>query len=129
MRNLKEKPDDALFIQKTGDVEMYLYPDLLLVGHLQEKKKGVLNGAFYRVISTTEEACVVKCEITGKELKLDTSFVAQYLRLAFALTQASAQGSTLKGRLAVYTRHPKFTKRHLFVSMSRCTGADLLEVV
>ena len=129
LQNKAEAPDDAVFLQKTGDTEMYLYPGLLLIGHLQEKKNGVINGGFYRVVTASLTECVVACEATGKTLQLATSFVAQHLRLAFAITQASAQGSTLKGRIRIYSRHARFTRRHLFVCLSRATAAELVEVV
>ena len=108
---------------------MFLHEGLLLIGHLQEKKNGIINGGFYRVVTASLTECVVTCVATGRTLQLATPFLAQHLRLAFAITQASAQGSTLKGRVRIYSRHARFTRKHLFVCLSRATSAELVEVV
>ena len=129
LQNRAEAPEDALHLRKTGDTEMFLYEGLLLIGHLQERKCHVINGGFYSVVSAASDQCVVTCVATGRTLTLATPFVARHLRLAFAITMASAQGSTLKGRIRIYSRHPRFTRRHLFVCLSRATSAELLEVV
>ena len=58
---------------------------------------------------------------------LPMDFVKSKLRLDFASSQVSCQGSTLAGRVRVYT-HPRFTRRHLYVCASRATSARLLEI-
>ena len=58
---------------------------------------------------------------------LPMDFVKSKLRLGFASSQVSCQGSTLAGRVRVYT-HPRFTRRHLYVCASRATSARLPEI-
>ena len=126
-QNEETKPEDAVFVEGQ-DGPMWLHPGLRLVGHLQGKARGVLNGAFYTVLSVCDTTVLVLCELTRKELELPMDFVKSKLRLGYAITQASCQGSTLAGRVRVYT-HPRFTRRHLYVCSSRCTAASLLEIV
>ena len=53
-----------------------------------------------------------------------------WLRLSFAQTYASCQGSEFGGSLRLHdTAHPHFTRRHLFVGLSRARAADLVSVV
>jgi hypothetical protein len=126
-QNEQTKPEDAVFVEGQ-DGPMWLHPGLRLVGHLQGKARGVLNGAFYTVLSVCDTTVLVLCELTRKELELPMDFVKTKTRLGYAITQASCQGSTLAGRVRVYT-HPRFTRRHLYVCSSRCTAASLLEIV
>jgi hypothetical protein len=61
--------------------------------------------------------------------KLTRAECVRSLRLASALTYASCQGLTLKGRVRLETDSPNMTLRHLYVGISRATAADLVEVV
>ena len=47
---------------------------------------------------------------------------------AYALTYASCQGLTLPGVVRLDTRSNHFTLKHLYVGLSRATGADLVEI-
>ena len=119
------KPADALELE--GEDVFFVYPGQRLVGHLQEKKRGVLNNAFY-IVKTVADEITIKCEISGKEFKLPQDFVAQYLRLSHALTIAGIQGATL-GSIRIFTNHPRFSLRHLFVAISRATSYAAVEVI
>ena len=112
-------PEGALCLA-SSDGEMRLYPGLPLSGALPGRKAGICNGAFYRCV-TISDSVVVRCEASGAEISLSADFVRAHMRLTHALTQASIQGSSLAGRVRVYTKSPRFTLRHLFVCMSRCT--------
>ena len=118
---------DALKLE--GEDDFYVYPGLRLIGHLQEKKQGVLNNAFYIVKTVAEDKITIQCKISGKEMTLSHEFVAQYLRLSHALTIAGIQGATLDGRIRIFTNHPRFTLRHLFVTISRATSYANVEVI
>ena len=51
-------------------------------------------------------------------------------RLCHAITYASCQGLTLRGRVWLCdTLNPHFSVKHLYVGASRCTGAELLSVL
>ena len=107
---------------------MWLHPGLKTVAHLCGKQRGVCNSAFYTILAMGETTVRVLCELTQKELELPWDFVKQKLRLCYAITQASCQGMTLRGRVRIYD-HPRLTRRGLYVCASRATAADLLEVV
>ena len=107
---------------------MYLYPGLLMVGHLQEKRKGIVNGGFYKIVAVGDDVKLTD-EASQKELVLSHDFVTQHLRLCYAITIASCQGSTLRGRIRIYSAHPRFTKRHLSVTISRATSSALVQLV
>ena len=74
-------------------------------------------------------------EVDGESLTLTdgtqlSHFMAsKALRLAYALTYASCQGLTLEGRVRLWdTDSPHFTRRHLFVALSRATGAEYVDI-
>jgi 5-methylcytosine-specific restriction endonuclease McrA len=115
---------------ETSDGLVWLHENLRLIGHLDQKKNGCLNGAIYKVRSYTQNTVSLCCELTGKELEVSIDFVKKgMLRLAFARTQCSSQGTTQQGVCRIFTQHPKMTRRHLYVSVSRCTSSELLEIV
>ena len=127
-QNAATKTEDAVLVQGGEDGPMWLHVGLKLVGCLQGKQRGVCNSAFYTILAMGETVRV-RCELTKKELDLPWDFVKGKLRLCFAVTQASCQGSTLQGRVRIYSGHPRFTQRHLYVCASRATSSNLLEVV
>ena len=54
----------------------------------------------------------------------------QWLRLSFAQTYASCQGTEFDGQLRLHdTSHKHFTRRHLFVGLSRARAARDASVV
>ena len=126
-QNQDTKTEDAVLL-KGSDGEMWLHPHLKLIAHMQERKHGFVNNGSYRVVEIGEQVKLT-CEASQRELVVPLDFVRNYLRLCFAITIASCQGSTIKGRLRVYSAHPRFTMRHLFVCSSRATAAALLEIV
>jgi hypothetical protein len=125
-QNKATKPNDAVLVEGE-DGPMWLHLGLKLVAHLCGKQRGVCNSAFYTILSLGETVRVL-CELTTKELDLTWDFVKQKLRLAYSITQASCQGTTLRGRVRIYD-HPRLTRRGLYVCSSRATAANLLEVI
>ena len=53
--------------------------------------------------------------------------VCQSLRLSYAITYASCQGLTLKGRVRLETKSGYLTTRRLYVGISRGTASHLVE--
>ena len=102
---------------------MWVWPGLELIGAGGRARKGV----FYLVQSVTDDRVVV--EGGGATLCLTHEAASKHLRLASALTYASCQGLSLAGVSLMDSRSPHFTWRHLYVGVSRCTSARLLEVV
>ena len=125
--NRAQRPSTSTLVE-TNDGPIWLYPGLQLVGHMQEKRYGCVNGGVY-VVKSFKESLVLECLMTKTNLEVSMDFLKSSLRLGFARTQASCQGSTCFGLLRVYSTHPRFTKTHLFVCGSRATSSELLEVV
>ena len=99
---------------------MRLWPGLRLVGAGGRVPKG----------------CFVTVREAGERIVLDDgqSFTPAELlrstRLCHAITYASCQGLTLRGRVWLCdTLNPHFSVKHLYVGASRCTGAELLSVL
>ena len=82
----------------------------------------------YKVL-TTGDAVGLECEISGQLREVPLGFVREHMRLCFARTIASIQGQTVRGKLRVHTKHPKFGLKHLFVCSSRATSWENLELV
>jgi hypothetical protein len=106
--------------------DMWLFPGQQLIGCQRFVCAGgvLLNGCFYEVEAV--ESDIVKLK---GGLSLARAQVPRYLRLTHALTMASCQGLTLQGRVRLHDLDSThFTRRHLFVALSRATAFELVEV-
>jgi hypothetical protein len=128
--NQRKKPADALFFrhrpvqgQVTGNQpqSMWLWPGLTLVG-----AGGPLcpKGIMVQVVSLSVDQVTLSNGATlGRER------ICKCTRLADCLCYASVQGLTLPGVVKLWdTASPMFTLRHLYVGISRATGAQNVEV-
>ena len=126
--------DDFLFIpapehssEANVPQDMWIWPGLRLIGAGGSNGRYAHKGCFYFVEKIGEQVTLV--DARGATLELSPEQVGEHLRLSYAITYASCQGLTLRGRVRLHTRSPHFTTRHLYVGSSRATSADLLEVV
>ena len=104
---------------------MWLWPGLDLLACCQSEKKGLRNGVAYTVQSWGAE----HVHLAGG-VSLTHEQAKSWLRLAHAQTYASCQGSEFTGSLRLHcTDSPRFTRRHLFVGLSRAREASLVSVV
>ena len=130
--NALEKPPEALWLQvkarNTGAnsaQSMFLWPGLQLFGCVAGEKRGVRNQCLYTIKELGEDS------VTFEELESAFSHdqVRQWFRLSFAQTYASCQGTEFDGPVCLWdTSNPHFTKRHLFVALSRSKQAALVDV-
>ncbi len=98
---------------------MLLWPGIVLIGCLAVSKHSIQNGVLYTVESVTREAVV----LTGG-VSLTPAQAKSSLRLSFAQTYASCQGSEFDGPLRLHdTGHKFFSLKHLFVGLSRAKVA------
>ena len=66
----------------------------------------------------------------AEPLTLTYQQVADLLRLSFARTYASCQGTEFEDTLRLHdTQSRFFTKRHLFVALSRAKRAEQVDIV
>ena len=90
---------------------------------MSAEKKGVRNGCLYTVASVCDDA--VRFE--GVEASFTYDQVKQWLRLSYAQTYASCQGTEFEGPLRLWdVGHKYFTRRHLFVGLSRSKNAAFI---
>ena len=99
--------------------DMILWKGLQLIG----AGGRCLKGLFYEVEEVTEEVVRLTAGLV-----LTHEQAVQSLRLCYALTYASCQGLTLPGLVRLDTKSDHFTLKHLYVGLSRATGADLVEL-
>jgi hypothetical protein len=96
---------------------MLLWPGLELFG-CGAGCRGVRNGCLYTVASIDPEAQSLTLE--GVECSLTFEQAKAWLRLSYAQTYASCQGTEFGGSLRLWDcGHKFFTRRHLFVGLSR----------
>jgi hypothetical protein len=127
LHNQALKPPEAVFYRAPGGKRgenlaqhMWLYAGQELIGAGGRVRKGL----FVTVMSVDEDRVILD---DGTTLTREQALAS--LRLAHAITYASCQGLTLRGRVRLgETAHPAFTLRHLYVGSSRCTAFELLEV-
>jgi len=85
----------------------------------------------YQIMGFTDKTVVVAPSAgEGREaLELKKAHFFKSMRLQYALTFASIQGTTVKCLVALHdTHHPHFGRRNLFVGSSRAVANDKLIV-
>ena len=108
--------------------DMILWPGVRLTAVLDGlSKEGIYNSQLLRVKDWDSTHVKLVCVEGGQAYNVTHAFCARNLRLAYAMTYASIQGRSCQGSVALWdTHHPKFSRRHLVMGMSRATSADLV---
>ena len=76
------------------------------------------------------DTCLVISHAHRMAINEPTAELLRSTRPCHAITYASCQGLTLRGRVWLCdTLNPHFSVKHLYVGASRCTGAELLSVL
>ena len=84
----------------------------------------------YTVESWGDEHALISPTSVKAEISLTFEQVKMWLRLFYAQTYASCQGSEFNGSLRLHcTDSPRFTRMHLVVGLSRAKEASLVSVV
>ena len=128
--NQQEAPSDAVRLEVAGKAAhgnaaqtMLIWPSLQLIGCVSAEKKGIRNGCLYTVAS----ACDDTVRFEGVEASFTYEQVKLWLRLSYAQTYASCQGTEFEGALRLWdVSHKFFTRRHLFVGLSRSKNAAFI---
>ena len=126
------RPDGALFLraaplkgQLNAAQPMWIWPGIELLGCCAAEKRGIRNGVLYTVESWDEE----RINLAGG-LSLSHEQAKAWLRLSFSQTYASCQGTEFAGSLRLHdTDSAHFSRRHLFVGLSRARDMALVSVV
>jgi hypothetical protein len=105
---------------------MLIWPGIQLLGAVPTERKGIRNGCLYTVTEIGEDS--VRLQEVDAELTFDQ--VKSWLRLSYAQTYASVQGTEFDAQLRLHdVGHRFFTRRHLFVGLSRARSARDVSVV
>jgi hypothetical protein len=115
------KPPEAFFIKASmndadllGQQDMWVYPGQILLGCCRAPREGIKNNCEYQVTAVSVDGL----SIGEKTLPLEA--VPKLLRLSHARTYASCQGLTFSATCRLLDAdHPRFTRTHLFVAISR----------
>ncbi len=111
---------------------MFIWEGIELIGCTQSERRGIRNNVMYRVVKIDDTVHVSKCSVTSGSELISLSFgqVAALLRLSYAQTYASCQGTEFVDSLRLHdTSNRHFTKRHLFVALSRAKKKDEIDFV
>ena len=104
---------------------MWIWPGIELYACVPTERKGLRNQVLYTVEAIDDEQIRLTCGIC-----LSYEDMKKYMRLSFAQTYASCQGTEFEGTLRLHdTGNRHFTKRHLFVGLSRGKKATEISVV
>ena len=88
---------------------------------------GLFNNALFRVMGLGESNITVEELDTKERSEIPITRIAELFRSAAALTIIQTQGRTLQGSVCVHEwSHPRFTRRHAVVGLSRATSIDLV---
>jgi hypothetical protein len=138
------KPEHAVLFEKQpmdakeekrleNQQSFYAWEGMRLLGAGAKCKKNV----FHTVVAVSDDELTVAYTSRNDQgleketlVTLTPEMALKSLRPCWALTYASVQGATLRGRVRLEdTTHKNFNIRHLYVGASRATAASLLEIV
>ena len=132
--NAEVAPPDAVRLEVQGRTKgnsaqtMLIWPGIQLLGAVSTERHGVRNGCLYTVAAVGEDSVQIQ-ELEPSRNTLTFDQVKAWLRLAYSQTYASVQGTEFTGRLRLHdVSHPFFTRRHLFVGLSRGRAAAEVSV-
>jgi hypothetical protein len=124
--NERERPANAVLVKagqnsKVAGQNMWLWPGIELLGSAGSRR--IRNGLLYTVTAVSHDI------VTLGDIQLSHAQAAASLRLSYARTYASIQGTEFDGTVALWdTEAHHFTRRHLFVALSRAKHASDLHV-
>ena len=130
------KPEVARFVAQKAEKgqlckaqNMWIWQGLELLGCSQASKRGIRNNVLYVVQSWDEEQVIIQRK--GKEEQITLTYPQMsLLRLSYAQTYASCQGTEFDEPLRLHdTDNRNFTKKHLFVALSRAKRSDMIDLV
>ena len=97
---------------------LLIWVGIELLGCVVAEKKGIRNGCLYTVESINITAETIRLQGIDVDFTFDQA--KQWLRLSYAQTYASCQGTEFSDSLCLHDCASRFfTRRHLFVGLSR----------
>ena len=112
-------------VTKVGD--MLLWPGQQLFGAVSKTKRNIQNACLYTIDKIVPEESLVF--LTGTERPFTFDEIKTWTKLSYAQTYASCQGSEYSGSLCLHdTKHTHFSRRHLFVGLSRAKEGTQIRI-
>ena len=113
---------------RNSQQDMMLFEGLELFGVTEHaSNRGVKSGCLYTIEHLARLNDCIKIQGIEKPFKLQE--IQRFFRLSYARTYASCQGCEFDCAVCLSdTQHPKFSKRHLYVGLSRCKDAGLVRL-
>ena len=109
--------------------KLAIYESVPLICCMQTTRGGLFNSQLLTVRSYDATHIVVQCAESGQIYNLTHEWCRLHTRSAHAMTISSCQGRQFRGSLALWdTRHPRFSKRHLYTSISRSKAWEALSI-
>lgn len=105
-----------------------IWPGIQLLGAVPTERRGIRNSCLYEIAEVNTADDTVR--LVEPNITLTFEQVLSWLRLAYAQTYASVQGTEFDCALRLHdASHCFFTRRHLFVGLSRAKCAATVSVV
>ena len=112
-------------VPRGDDPEYPLFVGTQLIGCLTIK--GIVNGVFYTVTAIGARRCVLRDELTAATWEGTPEDLSKCTQLRHAITYSKCQGQSLTGTVALWDLDNRyFTRRHLYVGISRVKHGSLL---
>lgn len=105
---------------------LLMFPGKLMIAIATAKT--VYNSQLLRCTKVSGSCCAFEDYETGAQLSLPNQSVQRFLRNARAMTYASVQGRGFD-EVKIHTASAKFTKRHLFMALSRARSSQRLWIM
>ncbi len=124
---IRVKPDKG---QLAASQNLFIWEGIELLGCTHAERRGIRNNVMYKVIKIDEDVHLIRKDDESRILTLTFIQVGALLRLSYAQTYASCQGTEFEDTLRLHdTSNIHFTKRHLFVGLSRSKMKELIYII
>ena len=105
---------------------LYMFEGKLLIAIATAK--GVYNSQLLRCTAIGAGVCEFQDAETQASITLTPATIQKHLRSARAFTYASVQGRGFDS-VGIHTQSSKFTKKHLFMALSRAKSSERLWIM
>ena len=140
MEMKRRKPESgSIFIAKVlnpgatcDSQDLWIWEGSQFFGCCRSVKKGIRNAVLYTVTSFDDKEVQICMAERPEEKHIVTHTEASlYLRSSFAQTYASCQSTEYSNGILELceTSHARFTRKHLYVGLSRSKSSDAVQVI
>ena len=110
-----------LFLNAKQNASLWMFEGKLSIS--VQTAKSVYNNQLLRCVIISASSCDFECYETQAKVTLPNDCVQRFLRSAKCMTFASCKGRSME-EVGIHTQSAKFSKRHLFVALSRARSSQ-----